>query len=141
MKYDDFVKEVQTRARLNTLGEAVEATRATLEALGKCISQEEANHLMSELPKEIGVYLEDIGEPERFSLDDFFKYINQNERKSVGLAESVHHARSVISVLQDAVSKGEMNDIKSMLSEEFEPLFRAGSEDYMSMKDYKTKHR
>jgi uncharacterized protein (DUF2267 family) len=132
MKYDDFVKTVQTRARLSSLGEAVQAIRATLEALGQRISQEEADHLASELPQEIGVYLREAGNAEKFDLDEFFKRVNESERKSVDLADSVHHARSVISVLQDAVSKGEMGDIRSQLPEEFDPLFEAGSEGSMS---------
>jgi hypothetical protein len=58
--------------------------------------------------------------------------VNKSEPGSIDLAESIHHARSVISVLQEAVSKGEMKDIQVQLPEEFKPLFEAGSEGSMS---------
>lgn len=45
---------------------------------------------------------------------------------------TVHHTRAVIAVLQDAVSRGEIEDVRSQLPEESEPLFEAGSEGEMS---------
>ncbi|MBD3182446.1 DUF2267 domain-containing protein [Candidatus Poribacteria bacterium] len=132
MKYDDFIKEVQTRGRLSSQGEAVQAIRATLEVLGQRITQKEAEHLASELPQEIGVYLRDAGDTERFDLDEFFERVNKIEKSSVDLAESVHHARAVISVVKDAISEGEINDILAQLPDEFEPLFKSGSEGPMN---------
>ncbi len=39
-----------------------------------------------------------------------------------------HHARAVVSELQDAVTGGEIDDVKSRLPDEFMPLFESGSE-------------
>jgi len=46
----------------------------------------------------------------------------------------VHHARAVISVLTEAVSNGEIDDLRSGLPEEYAPLFEAGSEGELTRK-------
>ena len=129
MKYDEFVGQVQHRARLGTSGEAVRATRATLEVLGQRLFGGEAEDLAAQLPEEIGFYLTNVDEDESFGLDEFFTRVG--ERAGVDLPDAVHHARVVISVLQDAVSQGEIEDVRSQLPPEYDPLFESGSEGEM----------
>lgn len=128
MNYDRFVGLVQSRAHLGSKGEAVAAIRATLTTLAERIEPHEAHHLASQLPQEIGVYLEgnmsDTGE--RFSFGEFCKRISSREH--VEGAEAVHHARCVIETLQQAATPGEIRDVRSQLSDEFSPLFEAGSQ-------------
>lgn len=127
MKYDEFMKQVQTRARLGSLGDAVKATHATLETLAERIPAGEVKDLASQLPSEIAYYLrEKAAFFDRFGLDEFFKRVS--EREQVQLPDATFHARVVLSVLQNAVSKGEMNDIRAQLPDEFAPLFEAGPE-------------
>jgi uncharacterized protein (DUF2267 family) len=47
------------------------------------------------------------------------------------LLVAVHHARAVIDVLKDAVTEGEMGDVRAQLPEEYASLFEAGSEGEM----------
>lgn len=47
------------------------------------------------------------------------------------LPDAVHHARVVIEVLSEAISTGEIDDIRSQLPSEFDPLFEAGSKGRM----------
>lgn len=61
-----------------------------------------------------------------FNLEQFFQRVA--ERESADLPQAVHHARAVISVLQEAVTPGEVADVRAQLPDEYDPLFDAGSE-------------
>lgn len=130
MKFDEFIGQVQNRGRMASGDEALKATRATLEVLGQRLAGGEASNLGAQLPEEIARFLTGGGTGERFDLDEFFRRVS--EREGVDLPVSVHHARAVISVLQDAVSRGEIEDVRAQLPEEFAPLFEAGSEGEMT---------
>lgn len=127
MKYDQFMKQVKTQANLGSVGDAVKATRATLETLAERIPANEVKDLASQLPSEIANYLRSRASFfERFGLDEFFKRVS--EREGVQLPDATYHARVVVSVLQNAVTKGEINDIRTQLPREFAPLFESGLE-------------
>lgn len=70
MQYRDFLGQVQHRARLGRLQDAVTATRATLETLGERLEGGQGNHLAAQLPQEIGLYLQQPEQQERFTLDE-----------------------------------------------------------------------
>lgn len=131
MKFSEFIGQVQSRGRMASEDEALKATRATLEVLGQRLAGGEPRNLAAQLPEEIARFLGgDGGAGERFDLDEFFRRVS--EREGVDLPVSVHHARAVISVLQEAVSRGEIEDVRTQLPEEFTPLFEAGSEGEMT---------
>ncbi|HHX45155.1 MAG TPA: DUF2267 domain-containing protein [Chloroflexi bacterium] len=131
MNFDEFIGQVQSRGRMASQDEALKATRATLGVLGQRLAGGEASDLAAQLPEEIARFLHsDGGTGERFDLDEFFRRVS--EREGVDLPVSVHHARAVISVLQEAVSRGEMQDVRAQLPEDFAPLFEAGSEGEMT---------
>lgn len=121
MKYKEFLGEVHVRAHLAELEEAVRATRSTLEVFGTRLTKDERDDLKAQLPEEIGIFLTYAGEVEGFGLDEFYQRVQ--EREGVDLPDAIHHAQAVISVLSDAVSKGELEDIKAQLPSEFAPLF------------------
>jgi len=127
MQYDELVGQVQNRARLSSTGDAVRAIRVTLETLAERLTREETKDLAAQLPQEIGRYLQEsfAAEGERFSLDDFFQRLSI--REGVDVPEAVFHARVVLEVLQEAVSKGEIDHVRAQLPPEFAPLFEAGS--------------
>ena len=54
MEHDEFIGQVQHRARLGSRGDAERATRATLETLAERIADGAANNLAAQLPNEIG---------------------------------------------------------------------------------------
>jgi uncharacterized protein (DUF2267 family) len=131
MKHDEFIGQVQARARLSSRGDAERATRATLETLAERLAGGEPKDLGAQLPREIGRYLmtPEAEKSERLSLDEFFNRVS--EREGVDLPIAIHHARAVISVVNDAVSAGEINDVRSQLGVEYNPLFESGSEGEM----------
>jgi uncharacterized protein (DUF2267 family) len=131
MKHDAFIGQVQHRAHLSSRGAAERATRVVLETLAERLAGGEAGNLAAQLPPEIGEHLRNyrLLSGERFSLDEFYQRVSQGE--SVDLPEAVFHARVVIEVLGEAVSPGEMTDVRAQLPAEFDRLFEAGSSGHM----------
>lgn len=127
MQTQEFLGQVQDKARLATLGDAMRATRATLETLAERLGPDEARHLAAQLPHEIQLFLADAGMamPERFSSDEFL--LRVCAREGIDLPESTHHARAVIDVLTEAVSPGDIVEVLERLPDDYRRLF-AGSE-------------
>jgi uncharacterized protein (DUF2267 family) len=127
MKYEEFIEEVQKRAHLASKSEAASATRAALETLAECISKKERYDAASQLPRGLALYLKQplLGpgnqpsprHPGSCSLDEFFQ--RMSIREDVPAASAREHARAVMSVLHDALSKGEFEDIRAQLPIEF----------------------
>lgn len=124
MEYRDFIGAVQNRARVGTEEQALSAIRATLETLGERIVTGEAEDLAAQLPREIGYYLRQHADNnERFDLDEFYERVTRRESMAVDLPDAVHHARVVMSVLEEATTPGEMADVRAQLPDEFDDLF------------------
>ena len=127
MKHDEFIGRVQHHARLGSRGDAERATRATLETLGERLAGGEPKDLASQLPPEIGLHLLRCGgRGERFSLDEFYSRVSVREGED--LPTAVFHARAVIRVLSEAVSKGEINDIFAQLPPEYDRFIQEAIE-------------
>ena len=126
MKYDEFMGQVQSRAKLSSLEDAVKAARATLETISERLPAGEREHLASQLPDEIARFMKMDQEIDKYSIDEFFERVT--EREGTRKPDAVFHARAVLDVLQDAVTKGEADDVKAQLPEEFQTLFESGSE-------------
>ena len=122
MDYKEFLEQIQYRAKLDSSVDAVCAARPTLQCLAERLSGSEAGYLVAQLPMEIAVYLlqKGSGSGQRFSLDEFFERVSELERED--LAVSIHHARVVLEVLQEAVS-----NVRAHVRGEFDRLFDAGS--------------
>ena len=123
MQTDEFLGQVQNKAHLATLGEAMRATRATLETLAERLGPDETRHLAAQLPHEIQLFLNDAGlpMPERFSPEEFL--LRVCAREGIDLPLSTSHARAVIDVLKQAVSSGEIPDVLERLPEDYRRLF------------------
>ncbi|MFO7581594.1 DUF2267 domain-containing protein [Guyparkeria sp.] len=130
MQYDQFVHQVQHRARVSSSGEAIKAIHATLETLGERLQPGAAKNLGAQLPSEIAHYLDGAAGQESFDAAEFYERVCA--REGTGLHTGIFHARAVISVLQDAVSPGEMEDIRASLPRSYAPLFESGSEGQMT---------
>lgn len=126
MQYDEFIGQVQHRARLASGGEAVRAVHAVLQTLGERLYGREADNLAAQLPGEIGFYLQQAEQREPFSMREFFERVA--EREGVDYPDAVYHARAVMSVILDAVSPGEIADMRAQLPAEFNPLFQWSGE-------------
>ncbi len=127
MKYDKFIDEVQTRAHLDNEDQALRAVEAALNTLAERILKTEADDLAAQLPQQIGVYLVADEYAQSFDMKQF--YYKVSLRESVGQPLAMMHARAVMSVVEQAVSPGELRDMLAELpTEEYESLFTYGSE-------------
>jgi uncharacterized protein (DUF2267 family) len=127
MKFDEFVGQVQNRAKLGSTGEAVRAIQAVFQTLAERLDAGEAKDLAAQLPQELGFYLQTQEHRKRMSLDEFFRTIS--ERETADLPDAVYHTRVVMEVLQEAVSLGEINDILAELPPEWATLFQGSQGD------------
>ena len=125
MKYKEFLGEVHQKAHLAEVGEAVTATRATLEVLAQRLTEDERANLGAQLPEEIGLFLAIDGEAERFGLEEFYHRVS--EKEGVDYPQSVHHAQVVFTVMRDAISRGEWEDVQAQLPAEYLKIWKAGS--------------
>lgn len=121
MDYTEFLEDVRTRARLGTKDEALAAARATLEVLALRLFRKDGEILAHQLPPEVGLYMLNGKEQERFDLIEFFKRVGREE--SVDLPEAVRHVRGVVSVLLDTLSPDLIEDIRMQLPGEYGALF------------------
>ena len=125
MQYEEFLNKVQDRLGPAQPDEARLAIIATLETLGERISGGEASYLAEQLPEELKEPLHQAGEDnEEFSLDEFLRRVG--EREDVEADEAREHVSAVMTVLTEAVSGGELDNIRAQLPQEFEPLFEYG---------------
>ena len=128
MKHDEFVKEVRERGHMGSREKAQSAMRATLETLAERLAGEEAEHFASELPSGMSEHLrhERAEAGESSSLEEFFSRINERDEVA-DEPRAAYHARVVMEVLGEAVTEGEMDDVRSQLPAESAPLFEAGT--------------
>ena len=123
MKHDEFVKHVQTAAQLNSREEAERAIHATLLTIKERIVGNEASQLAAQLPKELGEYLRgrEGEDGQYFPIEEFYRRVS--EKEAVEPTVAVIHARAVFSVLQAAVTPGEIADVRANFSDDYEELF------------------
>jgi uncharacterized protein (DUF2267 family) len=123
VQYQEFIDQVRQRAEFASFERAEETTQAILTTLGEYLTGGEANDLAAQLPQGLAEYLR-RQPPERselFSLEDFLQEVG--EREGVNVDEARAHARAVMGVLEEAVTEGEMEDVRRQFPSEFDPLF------------------
>ena len=128
MKYEEFIGQVRRRARLNSHDEAVNATQATLETLAGRLQGNEAAQLAAQLPEPLSMYMQPpyAGIGDDYDLDEFFRRVSA--REGVSEVEANFHARVVIGLLSEAVTMGEIADVKAQLPPDIAKLFDVENE-------------
>jgi len=128
MKHDEFIAHVRKRAHLASNEEAERATKATLETFAERLTADEAGDLASQLPDTLAMYMQPpyTGTEESFSLDEFFQRVS--EREHVNLIDANFHARVVLALLAEAVTVGELEDVRAQLPKEFAKLLDVQNE-------------
>lgn len=132
MRHDDFVGQVQARARLSDRAHAERAIRATLETLGERVPESLADKLAAQLPHEIGENLRrtevygGLGTGERFDRDEFIQRVG--DRAGTDPRRAVFLARVVLEVTDEATQGSIMDKVRESLTEDLRELALAGSE-------------
>jgi len=105
----DFLSIVRDRARLRNEEEAERVTNIVLEIFGEHLSVAEAQDIADQLPPGIGKYILEGNKAESFGLDEFLARISEREGVSKETAEL--HARAVLSVMVEQLTKLELEDV------------------------------
>ena len=121
MKGEQFITEVKNLAEFDNDEDAQKAIGATLETLKERLAGEEPSDLAAQLPPEIAPYLEGAGGRESFPVEEFYERVASKEGSSN--AEAIRHARAVATVVQTAVTGGELDDVRSQLGAGYGELF------------------
>lgn len=123
MNSEELVERVQRYADLETQEETLKAVQATLETLGERLPRKAARGFAAQLPHDLRACLlqrQDARQP--FDLDEFYNRVSA--RADLGRPLAVACAQAVIKVLYEAVSAGEIADIRLELTSEYDPLFQ-----------------
>ncbi len=121
MNGEQFVAEVRNLAEVGTNENTEKAIRAMLETLRERLAGDEPSNLAAQLPSEIAPFVKGEGGREAFSLEEFYGRVARKE--GAGDEEAIKHARAVATVLQTAVTGGELEDARSQRGTGYEELF------------------
>ncbi len=120
MQAAEFVKQVMDKGGFSSREDALTAIHATLTTLAERLFNNEPEQLADQLPFDIGVYLRNSPIKEKFDLDEFYNRISA--RSGFSRSEAIHAAQTVMAVLMEAVSAGEILDLMNELPENYRSL-------------------
>ncbi len=120
MRYEEFVKAVQGYSGIHDRYEVEMIIKATLQTLTERLTIEEAKHISSQLPFELKNYM-NFNPSEDFSVEEFYRRVAERESSDEKTAKI--HSKAVLTVLDEAISSGEISHIKAQLPEEFLQIF------------------
>lgn len=123
MDYNEFINKIQASTGIVEEKDAVRAAQATLNTLSERITGDEAHDMAAQLPEQIKEFTNVDEYAQRFSADEFFERVSKKE--GTNRKEAEQHSRAVIHVIKDAITGGEIDDLKDQLPEDFEVLFKA----------------
>lgn len=123
MTIDEFYNQVGQRLGTSDRQEIESATRSVLAAVADRINRPEAQDLASQLPKELADLVKGRGGPvQKMDAETFMARIQSDlDLQTPEQAERV--SRSVLSVLKEAVSQGEWEDVMSQLPRDLQVMF------------------
>ncbi len=130
MQYDEFIGRVQKRADLGNPVDAERITEAVLGTLGELIYRTERRKLAAQLPRGLQEMFYKYKPPENipletegYSLEEFYHRVQARAGRN-SYHEMLKETKAVIGVLEEAVSEGEIADVKKELPNEFTELFQ-----------------
>ncbi|TLP75807.1 DUF2267 domain-containing protein [Nesterenkonia sphaerica] len=126
MRYDEFIKTVSERDGHDDREIAVQTTEVVLADLGQRLKGGEADNLAAQLPEELkGPLTEHAAtEPVVDDVDDFLRRVATHLGAGVDPEQARHHVAAVFATLSEAVSEGEIQNLRSQLPAGFGPLFK-----------------
>lgn len=124
MQFEDFIRGVQEQAGLDDREDAITITRAVLETLGERLDRKTRNGIEAQLPNELKEFLlarHENANADRYDLAAFYSRVAA--RADLKYQKATERTRQVISVLRQALSAGEMQDLMESLSGDYTELF------------------
>jgi uncharacterized protein (DUF2267 family) len=134
MQYDEFVQRVRERAGLDSEEDALSVIEAVLSTLGERVYRTEQSQLAAQLPRGIREFLlsrqpheTTRSDVQTFSVEEFYRRVGA--RSGVRHARAIELAHAVMAVLREAVTPGQMADIRNELSSDYGVLFENGEDE------------
>lgn len=122
MQFDDFIHRVQEVTGLETVEEASVLARAVLETLGERLDRAVRNGVEAQLPNELKEFLLARSEnPDRYDLAEFYNRVGARADRTY--QDAARRTWQVFSVLREALSGGEIQNILANLPSEYQELF------------------
>jgi uncharacterized protein (DUF2267 family) len=121
MRYDEFIERVLEKSGLDSRGRAIDFTKATLETLGERLDRTVRRGVASQLPDELKELLLSRGDNDIYEVQEFYRRIGA--RADTNYNDAAKRAKTVIGVLQEAISAGEVQDMIESLPEQYAKLF------------------
>ena len=121
MRYDEFIDRVLEKSGLDSRERAIELTKATLETLGERLDRTVRRGVASQLPDELKELLLSRGDGDSYQLQEFYQRVGA--RADTNYQNAAKRAKAVLSVLQEAISAGEVQDMVDSLPEGYATLF------------------
>jgi len=122
--FDEFIKQVQERGRVDTREHAERATRATLAVLGQRLAGGEPSDLAAQLPGDLAELARYDGPAESFDTAEFYRRVADREGTGCTAGRAREHAMAVMSTVVDQVSEGERGDLAAQLPADYGELLR-----------------
>jgi len=122
--FDEFIKQVQERGRVDTREHAERATRATLAVLGQRLAGGEPSDLAAQLPGDLAELARYDGPAESFEGAEFYRRVADREGMGCTAGRAREHAMAVMSTVVDQVSEGERGDLAAQLPADYGELLR-----------------
>lgn len=123
MNYDQFIKAVKDSGQFSDRESAIKATKAVLETVRERLLGDEASNLAAQLPAELGDCLRgregQMGD--NFKIEEFYTRISN--RAGVDVEQAASYARTVMTVLSQAVSPGEFADVRVNFAKDYDEVF------------------
>jgi uncharacterized protein (DUF2267 family) len=120
MKYDEFVKTVEQRARISDRAEAERTSVAVLQSLCDRLTGDEADDLLAQLPYQLKTAVVVSPSAQRISAEEFVGRVADD--LGIPPEEARDRIRAVFGTLREAVTHGEFDDVLAQLDPEYADL-------------------
>jgi len=121
MQYEEFIDRVLEKSGLDSRERATDITRATLETLGERLDRTVRRGVASQLPAELKELLLSRADGEEYLLQEF--YTRVGARADTKYYDAAERASAVLSVLREAVSSGQLQEMIDSLPDQYSRLF------------------
>ena len=133
MQYEEIIRRVQERGRIADPSKTELVIKAVLGTFGELVYRTEERQMAAQLPKQLRDVFYEYQPRERgradlgnYPLEEFFNRVKA--RASVTLQDAERLSHVVLSVLQEAVSPGEIDDVRTELPTRFQTLLHTSSQ-------------
>lgn len=121
MQYKEFITSFMSYNGISTESEAVNSVRSVLTTLAERLQGGAANHVASQLPDELKVFMSGNPESIRYTYQEFLQKVA--ERENSDIRDASEHIKGVFSLIYQSISPGEFKHLMDQLPSEYKPLF------------------